>query len=185
MQSRLFLLVASCAFAPAFGAAAIVGCGSVSFVEEETTTGSGGGDAGKDAKPTGSGGSKIDGGKDAFDEYTDPGCPDAGPPIVDFQCDPYDQGNGDCAPTEACYIFVEYPSEPCGQEIYGSVCAPAGTGQQGEGCGGALDCAGGFVCVITGGGNQCVQLCNLVGEDGCPAGLVCEPIDVEGFGGCL
>jgi hypothetical protein len=30
-----------------------------------------------------------------------------------------------------------------------------------------------------------VELCALTGDMACPAGLVCEPIDVMGFGGCL
>lgn len=119
------------------------------------------------------------------DPYDDPGCPDAPPPIEAFDCDPYKQGNGDCPPGEGCYIYVDYPDAPCEQEIYGSMCRPAGSGQQGEGCGSGLGCAGGFACVITGSGTQCVQLCSLNGPSGCPAGLVCEPIDVKGFGGCL
>ncbi len=183
---KLFLVLSTLALGPALAAGAITGCSNV-VLQEETASGEGGGGGGDggNTTTTGAGAHKPDGGKDAFDDYVDPGCPDAGPPIVDFQCDPYDQFNGDCAPGEGCYIYVEYPSEPCGQEIYGAVCAPQGFGQQGDGCNGALDCGAGFVCVVTGGGNQCVELCPLVGEDGCPPGLVCEPIDVEGFGGCL
>lgn len=148
-------------------------------------------DAGKDAKhdakadagvpPLGDGG----GSKDALPDYVDPGCPDAGPPLQQFACDPYKQNNGDCMPGDACYIFVTYPQETCGQEIYGSVCYQAGQGVQGSPCGGAQDCGGGFVCVVSGAGNECVELCQLSGNSGCPDGLVCEPIDVEGFGGCL
>ena len=111
--------------------------------------------------------------------------PDQPPPIEDFVCDPYAQFNGDCPEGEACYIFVEYPYEPCGQEVYGSFCAPPGGGEQGDICNGGFDCAAGHVCVITGSGTQCVALCPLTGDDGCPPGMVCEPIDVEGFGGCL
>ena len=118
-------------------------------------------------------------------DYVDPGCKDEPPPIQDFTCDPYAQFNGDCLPGEGCYIYVQYPTVPCGQEVYGSYCAPAGTGQQGSPCGGGQDCSPAHVCVITGSGTQCVELCPLTGQDGCPSGLVCEPIDVEGFGGCL
>jgi hypothetical protein len=118
-------------------------------------------------------------------DYDDPGCPDSPPPLEQYTCDPFALDGGGCAPGEACQIFVEYPSEPCGQEIYGSGCVPAGTGQQGDGCMGGQECGAGFVCVITGSGTQCVQLCKLDGPSGCPSGLVCEPIDVKGFGGCL
>ncbi len=166
---------------------AAASCGS--NVTYQTPSGGNGGSGGTylfvDAG--GTGGSAVDAGgpSDALPDYTDPGCPDSGGPLYDFQCDPYDQNNGDCAYGEACYIYVSYPREPCGQEIYGAYCAPAGTGEQGDSCWGGFDCAAGFVCVVSGSGNQCVQLCHLTGPSGCPAGLVCEPIDVEGFGGCL
>ncbi len=127
----------------------------------------------------------MDAGPDALTEFIDPGCKDKPPPIEDFQCDPNNQNNGDCLPGEGCYIYVDYPEDPCGQEIYGALCVPEGFGQQGDPCFGAQDCAGGFACVVTGSGTQCVELCPLQGADGCPSGLVCEPIDVEGFGGCL
>jgi hypothetical protein len=127
-----------------------------------------------------------DGGSaDALPDYVDPGCPEVEEPTPVYDCDPYDQGNGDCAPNEGCYIYVQYPSEPCGIEFYGAVCNPAGPGVQGDECWGGQDCGGGFACVISGSGNQCVKLCKLEGSSGCSAGLVCEPIDVEGFGGCL
>jgi hypothetical protein len=181
MRQRSFLLLlALSAPAPALGIAA--GCGDTVVVGADPD----GGDGGEGGTSwIDGGGGKPDAGKDALEEYIDPGCPNKPPPIYDFQCDPYDQLSGGCAPGEGCYIYVEYPPEPCGQEIYGSVCAPSGFGQQGDPCFGGLDCAGGFVCVVTGSGNQCVQLCPLVGADNCPPGLVCEPIDVEGFGGCL
>lgn len=117
--------------------------------------------------------------------FEDPGCTDTPPPIEDYLCDPYAQGDGSCAPGEACQIYVQYPDMACGQEIYGSYCTPAGPGQQGDPCFGGGECGAGLVCVITGSGTQCVTLCNLAGASGCPPGLVCEPIDVKGFGGCL
>lgn len=126
-----------------------------------------------------------DGGADGFDAFIDPGCKNTPPPIEDFHCDPYDQGNGDCGPGDACYIYVQYPDEPCGQEVYGAVCAPAGPGGQGDPCDGPTDCQAGTACVVTGSGTQCVVLCPLTGPSGCPGGTVCEPIDVQGFGGCL
>jgi hypothetical protein len=159
------------------------GCGPSVAVEPSGPGGGGEGGGGGDFT-TGTG-PIWDAGKDAFDEYVDPGCPSNPPPIEDFSCNPHDQLNSGCFPGEGCYIYVQYPSEPCGQEIYGAFCAPAGFGVQGDPCGGGLDCAAGFVCVVTGSGNQCVKLCPLQGDDKCPPGLVCEPIDVEGFGGCL
>lgn len=165
-----------------------VGCGT----ELRLRPGEGGGGEGDDPGlggggegATGLGGSEPDAGPDAFDAYVDPGCPDQPPPVEDYACDPYAQDNGDCMPGDGCYIFVEYPAEPCGQEVYGAQCLPQGPGGQGDPCGGPLDCQGGHVCVITGSGIQCVQFCNLEGESGCPEGLICEQIDVEGFGGCL
>ena len=123
--------------------------------------------------------------QDAFPDYTDPGCPDAGMPKKHDECDPYNQFNGDCPADEGCYITITYPSMPCGQETYGTVCSSVGQGGQGTPCEGPNDCGAGFVCVVSGSGNQCVELCHLDGPTGCPEGLVCEPIDVEGFGGCL
>lgn len=186
MRRRLLLVVLAASMGAGSAGAMAVGCGDTIRVDP----GEGGGgsdDGGVDGRADGNGGSSghLDGGKDALPDYVDPGCPDAGPPIYDYQCDPYAQFNGDCAPGEGCYIYVEYPSEPCASEVYGSFCGPQGGGVQGDSCGGGFDCAGGFVCVVTGSGTQCVQLCPLTGDDGCPAGLVCETIDVEGFGGCL
>ena len=123
--------------------------------------------------------------EDVLPDYVDPGCPDADPPPVENECDPYHQDNGDCPPGYGCYIFVKNPKGPCEEESYGSSCAASGTATQGEACDGGLDCAAGYECVITGSGTQCVKLCPLEGGDGCPPGLVCEPIDVKGFGGCL
>lgn len=187
MRQRFFLLLAAlCLPAPVLGAVS-AGCGST-IVEDDpdASSGGGGGSSHSDGQvPTGPGSGGKDGGKDALPDYTDPGCPDAGPPVSSFECDPYDQANSGCAFGEGCYIYVQYPDEPCGQEVYGSVCLPSGPGQQGDSCNGAQDCGAGFVCVVSGSGTQCVQLCPLKGPDGCPPGLVCEPIDVEGFGGCL
>lgn len=182
MANRLCLIAAAMGFFLPIGALA-GGCGPSVAVEPPGADG--GGMGGEGGEFTTSTGPLWDAGKDAFDEYIDPGCPNNPPPIEDFQCNPDDQLNSGCFPGEGCYIYVSYPSEPCGQEIYGAFCAPAGFGVQGDPCGGGLDCAAGFACVVTGSGTQCVKLCPLQGNDNCPAGLVCEPIDVEGFGGCL
>jgi hypothetical protein len=166
--------------------AASPGCGNT-IIELKPGDSGGGGTGGDTTSSTG--GIHKDGGgidaKDALADYVDPGCPDAGPKQTDFQCDPYHQNNGDCMFGDGCYISVQYPDEPCAQEIYGSFCAPAGTQQQGDPCNGGPECAAGLVCVITGFGTQCVQLCPLTGPSGCPDGLTCAAIDVEGYGGCF
>lgn len=184
MRMRDFLLALGSAL-PAVVASLAAGCGP----SVDTTPGSGGagtGGSGGGTLVSGSAGpGGFDAGLDALPDYVDPGCPDAGPKLMMFMCDPYKQGNGDCKSGEGCYIFVKYPTMPCGQEVYGATCAHAGSGVQGSSCTGGQSCGAGFVCVVSGSGNQCVQLCQLQGQSGCTGGLVCEPIDVEGFGGCL
>lgn len=142
-----------------------------------------GGTAGRDAGPDARAGSGGSGGATVDSGYVDPGCPDA--PVAEpvRECDPFSVPSG-CSFGDACYPFVSYPSGVCDQETFGTFCLPPGTGQQGDPCAGE-PCAGGFVCVVTGQGNQCVQLCPLQGEDGCPPGLFCVPVDVEGFGACF
>lgn len=181
---RLFFVIAAFAGLNLAVFLAAPGCGNTVV---EIKPGDGGG--GEGGTTTSDGGGVItDGGidgKDALPDYVDPGCPDAPPATTAFSCDPYDQGNGDCFDGEGCYIYVQYPDEPCEQEVYGSFCAFAGSGEQGDACGGGPDCGPGLVCVITGFGTQCVQLCPLTGPSGCPSGYTCEAIDVEGFGGCF
>jgi hypothetical protein len=185
MRKPFLLLLAGLSLPALLGGIAAAGCGSTIVETNPDETDGGTPDAKHDAKHDGDVIDSSSDAKDALPDYVDPGCPDAGPPITAYACDPYQQFNGDCPPGQGCYIYVQYPEEPCGQEVYGAACADTGPGQQGDPCGGGQDCGGGYVCVVSGSGNQCVKLCNLKGEDGCPAGLVCEPIDVEGFGGCL
>ena len=147
-----------------------------------STGGFGGSTGGFGGSTGGFGGST--GGTGGTGGYVDPGCPDAGPPPPPLnQCDPFGSPTG-CDLGEGCYPYVQYPSGKCDKEQYGTYCAPAGSGKQGDPCGGEL-CAANHVCVITGVGTQCVQLCPLVGADNCPSGLFCVPIDVEGYGGCF
>jgi hypothetical protein len=184
-MARLFsyLTVAVALYAAAL-TASFVGC-SPSVVETPSGTGGATMDAGHDANnPFGGGGSWADGGG-LDSSYVDPGCPDAGPKPMDFMCDALHQGNGDCPANEGCFVYVEYPSSACAQEVYGSACAKAGSGTQGAGCGGSQDCAAGYTCVVSGSGNQCAALCSLDAPDPCSNGTVCESIDVEGYGGCL
>lgn len=145
-----------------------------------------GGWSGSDAGLGGSGnlgGGPVDGGVDV---YVDPGCPDAEPPPAVLECDPFAVDPG-CPFDQACYPYVDYPSGgSCQSETYGTVCLPAGIGEQGDDC--SLEvCAAGFVCVLGGApGPRCVKLCSVFEPDSCPAGLLCEPMDTQqGFGGCL
>ena len=73
----------------------------------------------------------------------------------------------------------------CGAETYGSLCYYAGTGTQSTPCESPDQCSAGYVCVASGAGNQCVQLCSLTEPGSCPDGMVCEAVDVPGYGGCL
>jgi hypothetical protein len=114
--------------------------------------------------------------------YVEPPCPDPPPPRTSFECDVARQTG--CQDGEACYPYVRYPSGYCQPEEYGSVCAPAGEKTQGEVCSSALECAGGYICVITGAGTSCAKYCDLGRVGACPEGYVCEPLDVSGMGVC-
>ncbi len=121
-----------------------------------------------------------------FDEYADPGCPDAGPPSQVDECDPF-AAVSTCPLGQGCYPFVDHPfGEGCGAQSFGTMCSPAGTGVQGAVCGdGGNDCASGFVCVVgSQPGKHCVQLCLMSDPSGCPRGMICGELDVEGFGVC-
>jgi hypothetical protein len=117
--------------------------------------------------------------------FVDPGCPPIStlPPID--ECNPLAEASG-CPAGESCFPFVDYPSGPCQVERYGALCLQAGPGTQGDSC--ALDaCAADHICVSTGRGTQCARLCALAAEapSVCAPGLLCLPIDIEGYGGCL
>ena len=167
-----------------------------------TSDGAGGGDGGA-AGASGAGGSssggvgsfpppvtkdgggpvRPDSGPGDSGVFVDPGCPDVAPNPITNECDPFATFN-ECGPGLGCYPFVDYPSGKCGQERYGSICAPAGSGTQGDSCG-AVNCAPGFVCVTgTGQGVICVKMCRLDRPDDCPPGLLCGAVDVAGIGGC-
>jgi hypothetical protein len=191
-ESRLLVSLISCFLVASLLVAAPACSGSVDALDGDNASDgavdapdSGVEDAHADtrdgAKDTGH---DVDGADDAFEEYVDPGCPDAPAPVFDYQCDPLAPA-GECPEGEGCYPYVEYPWEPCGAEIYGSMCLAVGTGTQGEGCYGTQECAAGFVCVVSGSGNQCVKICSLTDPSTCTDGQVCEPLDVAGLGGCL
>jgi hypothetical protein len=115
--------------------------------------------------------------------YVDPGCP---PPMHVqgvHECDPY--APGACGSGRKCSPYVVY-ADGCQSEETGTRCVISGTRVQGEDC--ASDssaCAEGFACVSAGTGFQCARLCQLNGAtDDCPPGLICSPLDVDGFYVC-
>jgi hypothetical protein len=191
MRAWLGSWVISCVAAGVFAAA----CGgevTVDGVGGTAGTGGSGATGGSGGKG-GTGGSAVkDAGKDADtgadrepDIYVDPGCPDAPPPPVVWECDPFAASSG-CAFGEACYPFVDEPGGTgCGWDQYGTICALAGVGRQGESCGAANGCAAGFLCVKGAQpGLSCVKLCDPFGPNTCPQGMICGAVDVEGSGGC-
>ena len=121
---------------------------------------------------------------DVSSDYVAPECPDAPPPPLDEECELFVKDS--CPTGLACFPFVEYPApgDDCAQERYGTQCRIAGSRLQGEPCGGG-DCAAGHICVLTGEGTICVQLCATDGSGTCPPGLLCEAVDIQpGVGGC-
>ena len=162
---RAFLLLTSCA---------LVACGGLAAGPD---------DASDDQGPFGRNPDGSDG-----NSYIDPHCPEASTPPNDITCNVFENGciGTECCPAgSACYPVVIPPSGPCTTESYGAYCIQSGTGTQGASCGGSAECAGGFVCLITGANTQCAKMCDLEGSHNCPDGFVCEPIDIPGFSACL
>ena len=143
------------------------------------------GHAGRNAT-SGSGGAGATPADAGFDVYEDPGCPDVGAPTEVKECDPF-SATPTCPTGLACFPFVEHPfGVGCDAQRFGTACRPAGTGQQGDNCGGGgQSCGAGFVCVVgSQPGKHCVQLCPIGGQKVCPAGMICGELDVEGYGVC-
>jgi len=117
--------------------------------------------------------------------FVDPGCPPASELPAINECDPLALVSG-CPEGQSCFPYVDYPSGPCEVERYGTLCLPAGPGTQGDSCSNQA-CAADHICVSTGRGTQCARLCGLDADAPrvCAPGLLCLPIDIEGFGGCL
>jgi hypothetical protein len=115
--------------------------------------------------------------------FVDPGCPLVAPPVEDRQCDPLGVETG-CEVGFGCFPYVEYPADPCAPEVFGTRCRIQGSGTQGADCseGG---CAEGFLCVATGQGTQCAQLCRFPGVGQCEPGLICGSVDIQGYGVCI
>ena len=69
------------------------------------------------------------------------------PPV---QCNPFSSSG--CAQGQTCYLLADYGNM--------TVCSPtAGTGQQGERCENAMDCAPGYTCYAGSGEKRCAMLC--------------------------
>lgn len=117
--------------------------------------------------------------------FIDPGCPPVAAPPPDQECDPLASA-ATCPAGQACFPYVLYPSQPCEVERYGTRCQPVGPGVQGDPCS-QQGCAAEHICISTGRGTQCARICSFAAAapDVCEPGLLCLPIDIEGFGGCL
>ena len=156
-----------------------------------STTGAGGGsikpDTGSDAEPDAEPDAGPDVAVDVVSDYVDPGCPDAEPPEGLHECEPLASPTG-CEPGLACYPYLDRPEgDGCNFEEFGTVCLPPGGSQAGERCGDdSFDwCGAGLLCVVGAlPGARCLELCDPYGPSTCPDGLVCAPVDVEGFGVC-
>jgi hypothetical protein len=97
-------------------------------------------------------------------------------------CDPFATFS-ECGTGARCVPYVRY-ADQCQTEEIGTQCATAGPGRQGDDCS-SVDCAEGFVCVTAGSGFKCAALCRLVQNgDTCQSGLICSPLDVDGFFVC-
>jgi hypothetical protein len=128
-------------------------------------------------------GSDADG---ALPVYVEDACPPSVPDPPDYECDPFGTDAGQCQPGYGCYPYPPQGTDPCNPGSWGARCQTAGTGTQGASCNGSRSyCAGGYVCVKSGAGDQCVKLCRIQQLEPCADGLVCNPLDVFGFGGCL
>lgn len=182
---RAIILVLACLASPACG-------GSVS--SSETDLGDDSDDllATGGTTSTGVGGALSTGGETEIgtggaEPYVEPDCPDEPAPPAYHECDALEPF-ADCPAGEGCYAYLDYPSgEGCGQPAFGTVCAPASTGVQGDFCGdGGNYCAPGYLCVVGAtGGKRCGQTCEPVADHNCPAGLICGETDVQGYGVCF
>jgi hypothetical protein len=143
---------------------------------------SGSGGAFSGGAPQASGGSatgSVPGLPDA--RYDDPGCKPTKKVEGRRECDTVAQTG--CSSGERCVPYVDY-GEECEAEEVGTRCEVAGEGRQGDDCTSEL-CAGGFVCVTGGAGFVCARLCRMSASgDECPPGLLCSPLDVDGFSVC-
>ena len=200
MQGRSAVGVAW--FAPVLFFALSVGCGGA--VSHNDGTGDGGtrqtggssnkagsGPIGRAGTAGGGSGGVAGFGASAGTGIVDPdpvetGCKPEDLPPPDVECDAFTPGS--CGPGLGCYPFVDHPEgRGCDQQRYGTVCAPAGIGRQGDLCGEDVGdyCAEGFACVVgQRAGKRCAVLCDPQAPNPCAGGLICGDLDVAGFGVC-
>lgn len=114
--------------------------------------------------------------------FEEPGCPEPAERLQRIACER--DVEDACPAGQGCFPFVNYPANPCEPETFGTRCEPVGDAVQGQSCV-RRNCADGFLCVSTGGGTQCAQICELPGPNTCAAGLICGSVDIEGFGVCF
>jgi hypothetical protein len=176
-----------------FGSSALAGaisCGGTVQNGDAVTSGSSGapgsvaraGSSSLDGGVSGAGGAFTTSDAGLSDaRYVDPGCPPAMKIQGVHACEPFAPSTGSgCGPRERCVPYVQY-ADQCKTEEIGTQCQPAGVGTQGEDCN-VDDCAAGYVCVTAGTGFQCAALCQLLPNgDTCGSGLLCTPLDVDGF----
>jgi len=135
-----------------------------------------GGDAGPDRADSGS----------SLPVYVEDACPSSNPTPPSYACDPFGSSAAQCPVGYACYPVPPAGNDPCNPGSWGTKCQRAGAGTQGSSCSSSRNfCAAGYVCVKSGAGDQCVKLCRIQQLEPCADGLVCNPLDVVGFGGCL
>jgi hypothetical protein len=152
--------------------------------EEPFVTGgrSGSGGAFSGGAPQGSGGSGTGSVPVLPDaRYDDPGCKPSQKVEGPRECNTVTQSG--CSSGERCVPYVDY-GEKCEAEEVGTRCDLAGEATQGDDCTFEI-CASGFVCVTGGAGFVCARLCSMsASADECPPGLLCSPLDVDGFAVC-
>jgi hypothetical protein len=122
---------------------------------------------------------------DDFPVFREDACPDAPFATPPIECDPFVQGTS-CPLGQGCYPIPPRAMDNCHPGSYSTACLTAGRGMQGAPCAGSSECAAGFVCVITGAGDQCVKLCRPSEIGSCTDGRICRELDLtgSGWGGC-
>jgi hypothetical protein len=122
---------------------------------------------------------------DVYPIYHDDACVDAPVEPPPIECDPFATVN-QCSGGRSCFPIPPRATDNCNPGRYGTLCLFGGTGTQGTPCENGSECAGGFICVKSGAGDQCVKLCRTNQYDSCGDGRICREVDVtgSGWGGC-